>query len=220
MTRREGHGWWPYLLPFFVFLGVQMVASRAPEAAQTVFLPLKVAAPLGLFLYYFACGEYPELRGFGARWRGAPLDLLVGVAGAALWVAPYLLWPSWRPGAEEAFDPGRLGPDLVWLTLELLTPIAGVWALVVALLISGALSLVLLDRQRGKVAVVADGFFSGINERIEASARAEDVDDPVEPEPAGGSGEGEQAPEGQAMDEDEHPGLLEGGDERGPERTP
>jgi CAAX prenyl protease-like protein len=119
LTPREGHGWWPYLLPFFAFLGVQMLAARVPEAAQPFFLPLKVAAPLGLFLYYRLRGEYPELGGFRARWRGAPLDLLVGVAGAALWMAPYLAFPSWRPGAEQAFDPGQLGPELVWLTLAL-----------------------------------------------------------------------------------------------------
>ena len=67
----------------------------------------------------------------------------------------------------------------------------------------------MLDRQRGRVGhAVAAGFFGRINERIEASARAEDEDD----EPAsgqtrvaqarrsGGSGEGEQAAEHEAVD--------------------
>ena len=35
----------------------------------------------------------------------------------------------------------------VWLTLELLTPIIGLWAIVLAILISGAISIVLLDRR-------------------------------------------------------------------------
>ncbi len=108
---------------------------------------------------------------------------------------------------------------LVWLTIELLTPISGVWALVAALLVSGALSIVLLDRQRAKVAVVADGVFKGINERIEASARAEDVDDPATSAAAQESAQGEQAAEGQPVDEQQDPGELEGGHERGAERS-
>jgi hypothetical protein len=90
----------------------------------------------------------------------------------------------------------------VWLTIELLTPISGVWAIVIAILLSGVISLLVLDRQRGRVATVAAGFFSGINERIEASARAEDVDD--EPDPAtsdAGSGEGEQPAEHKPVDQ-------------------
>ena len=74
---------------------------------------------------------------------------------------------------------------LVWLTIELLTPISGVWAIVVAILISGAISLVLLDRPRNRAGAAAGGFFSRINERIEASARAEDIDD--EPDQANAS---------------------------------
>lgn len=94
----------------------------------------------------------------------------------------------------------------VWLTVELLTPISGVWAIVLAILVSGAISLLVLDRQRGRVASVAAGFFGGINERIEASARAEDDD---EPEPGasdggsgdGGSGDGEQPAEHKPVDQ-------------------
>jgi hypothetical protein len=64
----------------------------------------------------------------------------------------------------------------------------------------GAISLLVLDRQRGRAASVAAGFFGGINERIEASARAEDVDDePVTPE-AADSGEGQQDAEHEAVD--------------------
>lgn len=97
----------------------------------------------------------------------------------------------------------------VWLTLELLTPISGLWAIVLAILISGAISIVVLDRPRDRVGAVAAGFFGGINERIEASARAEDIDDepavtegsvtePVFTEPA--SGEGEQPAQRDAVD--------------------
>ncbi len=87
----------------------------------------------------------------------------------------------------------------VWLTIELLTPLSGVWATAVAILVSGAVSLLLLDRQRGQVGAAAAGFFGRLNERIEASARAED-DDGEPPAPSPGSGEGEQTAENEAVD--------------------
>lgn len=72
---------------------------------------------------------------------------------------------------------------VVWVVVELLTPIHGVWAAVVAILISGAISIIVLDRQRGAVGALAAGYFGRINARIEASARAEDEEDgSTEPE--------------------------------------
>lgn len=68
---------------------------------------------------------------------------------------------------------------VVWVVVELVTPIHGLWAAAVAILISGAISIVVLDRQRGAVGAVAAGFFGRINARIEASARAEDADQPT-----------------------------------------
>lgn len=90
----------------------------------------------------------------------------------------------------------------VWLTIELLTPINGLLAIIAAILVSGAVSLLVLDRQRGRAASVAAGFFGRINERIEASARAEDVDDEpaAPPSPTADSGEGEQNAENEAVD--------------------
>ena len=81
----------------------------------------------------------------------------------------------------------------MWLTIELLTPINGIWAIVLAILLSGAISIVVLDRQRDRVGRVAAGFFSGLNERIEASARAEDIDDDAS------SGQGEEGPKDEAV---------------------
>ena len=68
----------------------------------------------------------------------------------------------------------------VWILIELVTPLRGVVSVVVALLVSGVISLFLLNRQRASMSVVVGSFFRGINERIEAAARAEDVDDPDE----------------------------------------
>jgi hypothetical protein len=106
---------------------------------------------------------------------------------------------------------------VIWVLIDLLTPVHGVGAAVTAILISGAISLFVLDRQRAKVGRVAAGFFGRINERIEASATAEDDDDVLPPGDAPSSGEGEQGAEDQAVDEQQLAGGLEGRDEGGPE---
>lgn len=62
----------------------------------------------------------------------------------------------------------------VWALIVLATPIDGLLAAAFAVLVSGAISLLVLDRQRNQMGQVVGRFFSGINERIEASARAED----------------------------------------------
>ena len=66
---------------------------------------------------------------------------------------------------------------VVWGLVWFLTPFDALWSAVAAILISGAVSLVLLDRQRGRVGTAAGGFFSRLNDRIDAAARAEDIDD-------------------------------------------
>lgn len=71
----------------------------------------------------------------------------------------------------------------VWGLITWLTPLQGLWALALALLISGSISLFVLDRQRDEMSVGVARFFSGINERIDASARAEDP--PLEPREPG-----------------------------------
>ena len=63
-----------------------------------------------------------------------------------------------------------------WLPLQLFTPLRGVLAVGAALLMSGAVSLVVLDRQRGRMGRATAGFFERPNDRIGASARAEDAD--------------------------------------------
>lgn len=62
----------------------------------------------------------------------------------------------------------------VWLLLQLITPLRGLWALVGAVVISGLISLFLLDRQRAAMSSVVGGFFGRINDRIDAASRAED----------------------------------------------
>jgi hypothetical protein len=86
---------------------------------------------------------------------------------------------------------------VVWVLIEFLSPIHGLWAAAAALLISGAISIVVLDRPRNKVGAAAGRFFGGINERIEASARAEDDD------------EGEQAASGEGQEQSESGPIAE-----------
>ena len=96
----------------------------------------------------------------------------------------------------------------VWALVELLTPIHGPWAAAAALLMSGAISVVVLDRQRGKVGRAAGGFFGRLNERIESSAHAEDAAlDAAELE------QRQQDAQRESVDQQQGPGALEGGDE-------
>jgi hypothetical protein len=70
----------------------------------------------------------------------------------------------------------------VWFMFQLLTPLRGIWAIVAALLVSGAISLVVLNKPRDAVSIGVANFFGRINDRIEASKSAEDFD---EDEPEG-----------------------------------
>jgi hypothetical protein len=73
----------------------------------------------------------------------------------------------------------------VWVLLSLLTPLRGLWSLSLAILISGAISIFALNRQRDAVSVGVSGFFTRMNARIDASTRAEDEDELGEAQPGG-----------------------------------
>lgn len=89
-----------------------------PGLPQPAWLALRAAVPAALAGYFFFRGQYPEL----ARFRpgvGAGLDIVVGLAVTALWMAPYLIWPALRPDAAEAFDPEAVGATQRGLMLAL-----------------------------------------------------------------------------------------------------
>jgi len=92
------------------------VGGNLPEGLRAYVLPLQVAAPLGFLLFYFHRGHYPELRAYPFGFKGFALDFGVGLAGAALWMAPYLWIDSMRP-EEPGFDPAVFGASLVPLAL-------------------------------------------------------------------------------------------------------
>lgn len=117
--QRRGHGWWAYLAPYGLFLILVEVGRRVPETVEPWMLPVKVAVPAALLLYFAARGDLSELRGFHPGWRVC-LDVLFGIFIAALWLGPFLLFDGLPRGPEaDAFDPNQLGESLRRETLVL-----------------------------------------------------------------------------------------------------
>ena len=114
MSRLLESRWLPYWGPYLGFLLIVELGGANPHL-----LPLRVAVPLGLLLFFARRGCYGELRGYRPSPRQVVLDVLIGVGGAVIWVAPFLFAPSLRPGPETAFDVNQYGPSLAWLTLAL-----------------------------------------------------------------------------------------------------
>ena len=117
----EGHGWWPYVVPYASFLLLSELGARLPDAADPFVLAIKPALVLGLIVWFRARGAYPEWRGQGARIGlvGGTLDVAVGLALTAVWVAPFLLIPEMRPEPGGEFDPAMAGERWVGLILGL-----------------------------------------------------------------------------------------------------
>lgn len=89
----------------------------------------------------------------------------------------------------------------VWLLLQLLTPLRGLWAVAVAILMSGLISLFLLNRQRTAMSSVVGGFFGRINARIDAASQAEDDWDEQSEADRQGVGDDEASGADQGRDE-------------------
>ena len=117
----EGHGWWPYLVPYAVFVVITTFAPRFPDAFAPWLLAIKPAFVLGLVLWFRAQGAYPEWRGAGARigLTGGLLDILVGLALTAVWVMPFVWFPELRPEPGDEFDAAMAGEEFVALVLGL-----------------------------------------------------------------------------------------------------
>jgi hypothetical protein len=110
---------WPYLLPYAVLLVCAELARWLPAAAAPPLLALRVLLPAVLLAVAARRGAFPELA-TGPGPAGVSLDVGFGAAIAALWMAPYLLWPALPRG--QAFDPDALGASLrpAWVGLRLL----------------------------------------------------------------------------------------------------
>ena len=130
-SSREGHGWWPYLLPYVGFLLAVEVVGRigdwevrgaVPAGTGLFMLAVKPAVPLGLIAWYWRKGAYPELRGALAGLggaRGVASDVAVGLALTVLWALPYVFVPSIRPEDTSGFDATQWGAEWAAVALGL-----------------------------------------------------------------------------------------------------
>jgi hypothetical protein len=105
----------PYLAPYAAFLALVELSRLLPGAALVLF-PLRVLAPAALLAWFWRRRAYPELRGYRLG-AGTLADVLAGLAIAALWIAPYWVWPTLARG--EPFDPALLGDKQRALALGL-----------------------------------------------------------------------------------------------------
>jgi hypothetical protein len=107
----------------------------------------------------------------------------------------------------------------VWLILQLITPLRGWLSVAVALVISGLVSLFLLNRQRASMGLVVSSFFGGINARIDAATRAEDDELEVEVLDVEELVESEPSTQRDSVDQEHQTGSLENDDQSGTNRT-
>ena len=107
---------WPYVAPYGVLVGLAELGNWLP-ALEVPLLAARVVLPAALLALAWRSGAYAELR---AKRGAARLgDVAFGLGIAALWLAPYLLWPDLPRG--DPFDPDRLGAEWreLWLALRL-----------------------------------------------------------------------------------------------------
>lgn len=122
VDEQEGHGWWPYAVPYLTFLVLTQLGGRWPEAAQPWLLAAKPALVLGLVVWFRRRGAYSE-------WLDRPLarmtvpgflqDVVVGLLLTAVWVLPFIVFPGLRPNPGGEFDPAMAGAALAPLMLGL-----------------------------------------------------------------------------------------------------
>lgn len=99
---------------------------------------------------------------------------------------------------------------VVWLLIQVVTPLRGLIAIGLAVVISGIISFVLLDRPRDQASRGLSRLFRSIDERIERSRTAEDIED--EPAPVA-SGQADAQPQQEPVGEHDQAGPLQDGDE-------
>ena len=93
---------------------------------------------------------------------------------------------------------------VIWLVIQFLTPVRGLLAIALALLISAIFSIIFLGKQRDAMSQSMFGFFRRLNERIDAAAAKEDYLD------------GESQTQNNPVDQQDVPGSFEDGDQGGP----
>ena len=118
--RLDGHGWWPYLGPYAGFMIAGQISTWLPESWALGLLVAKPAVPGLLILHFARQGRYPELRAMRLEPGWLTLDILLGIALAVLWMAPYLWFDGLpRPDAVDGFNPQMAGASAVGLVFGL-----------------------------------------------------------------------------------------------------
>lgn len=100
---------------------------------------------------------------------------------------------------------------VAWLLIQVTTPVRGVWAIALAIVVSAIFSILLLGRQRDAMSGSMFGFFRRINERIDAAAAKEDYEDVIEINDLKPT-QTETQPESDSVEQQENPGRLENRD--------
>ncbi|QDT06089.1 CAAX amino terminal protease self- immunity [Rubripirellula lacrimiformis] len=115
-TSTRDQGVWPYLLPILSFLLLVEASAYVTGVSAAVMLVVRVAVPLIVLIYFAARGCYREIQ-IRFHWMIGG-DVLVGIGLAAMWMAPYVLFPQLRPAGESVgMDPMMAGASGVWLVL-------------------------------------------------------------------------------------------------------
>lgn len=100
---------------------------------------------------------------------------------------------------------------VTWLIIQATTPIRGIWAIALAIVVSAIFSILLLSRQRDAMSGSMFGFFRRINERIDAGAAKED-NYTLELNQDLTVDQSQSEPKSEAVEQQEDPGRLENRD--------
>jgi len=99
--------WWPYVLPYGLFLLLSFGAAKIPGVGPWAY-PVKTALVAATLLFFVSRGAYPELS-----FRPSLLGIVVGVAGYLLWVLPEGILSFLPKLGDSSFDPHAMGE--AWL---------------------------------------------------------------------------------------------------------
>lgn len=119
MSQQKDYGAWPYWLPYLAFFCMIGVSAYVPDSATSYVFLAKAAVPLGLLLYFGIRRCYPELRIDAVSVSGITLDVLVGIAGAALWMTPYAFFDSFASLVPPDIQGSQIGASSEWSALSL-----------------------------------------------------------------------------------------------------
>ena len=117
--------WTAYVLPYVLFLVLTEIGGFFEPFGPLLAYPVKLFTCAAALVWFARKVGFPELRG-GYRWALLPLDVAVGLAVFAVWIAPESI--DFLKIRESSFDPHEAGAQ--WLTPLLVVRLAGAVLLV------------------------------------------------------------------------------------------